>query len=153
MRKITPEAGFSHSSVARIIKGNNYHPYKVTSVQALNGDDAAECIEFCEWVMHRLDVEPTLLSDIIFSDEASFHLTRRVNRHNCRYWSDENLKWTDEANVQYEPRIMAWCAVHGDILLGPYFYEVLLLQATLFGRFTKMWFQQDGTPQLSKLVG
>jgi hypothetical protein len=41
-------------------------------------------------VSSRLDEDNDYLSKVCFSDEATFHISGTVNRHNCRIWGSEN---------------------------------------------------------------
>lgn len=66
-------------------------------------------LQFCEIMMQRIDADPNYLFSIIYSDEATFQLNGHVNRHNCRFWSDENPRWMSEARAQY-PRKLNVCA-------------------------------------------
>ena len=58
------------------------------ALQALNEDDGDKCLQFCESFVAYCEKFPDFLNHIIWSDEACFKLNRRVNRHNCVYWSD-----------------------------------------------------------------
>ncbi len=40
-----------------------------------------------------------------------------------RFLSDVNPYWTDDTNSQYYPRVMAWCGIRGDHIIGPFFFE------------------------------
>jgi hypothetical protein len=40
--------------------------------------------------MDRIAEDETFLSKICFSDEATFYLSGKVNRHNIRVWGSEN---------------------------------------------------------------
>ncbi|EZA46950.1 hypothetical protein X777_00567 [Ooceraea biroi] len=80
----------SQTSVRRNLKFINFHPYKIHLVQKLNEDDFDRRNEFCDIMMTRIDQLPNFLFNIAFSDEASFEINGNVNRHNCRFWTDEN---------------------------------------------------------------
>ncbi|EFN85917.1 hypothetical protein EAI_03765, partial [Harpegnathos saltator] len=77
-------------SVLKILELNQFHPYKVHLVQELSYDDFDRRIEFSELMMERIDEDPNYLSNIVFSEEATFQLNDYVNRHNCKFWSDTN---------------------------------------------------------------
>jgi len=56
------------------------------------------------------------------SDEAHFHLTGLVNKHNCRYRSD----WHPLELIQkplHSSKVTVWCAVAAFAIIGPYFFE------------------------------
>jgi len=38
-------------------------------------------------------------------------LNGTVNRHNCRYWADENPHWMREAHTQYAKKVNVWAGI------------------------------------------
>lgn len=40
-------------------------------------------VEFLDIMMNKIDDDPLLLRNTVFSDEATFELTGNVKRHNC----------------------------------------------------------------------
>lgn len=167
-RQLALNHNIDQSSVVNILKKGKYHPYKVQLVQELNEDDPDRRLQFCEALMLRCDQNPNLLSNIIFSDEATFCLDGSVNRHNCRYWSQENPHWTQERHSQHRGKLNVWAGIIGRRFLGPYFFEGNLTAASYldFLRFElvpalavifpngedgdvphrRIWYQQDGAP-------
>lgn len=105
--------------------------------------------------------DESFLHQILFSDEAIFHLNGHVNRHNCVYWSADNPSHTDTKPLQ-SPKIVVWMGVWSGGLIGPYVFEGtvtgesylkmlsqwLLPQLQQFDQFNEgnMFFQQDGAP-------
>jgi hypothetical protein len=41
-------------------------------------------------MLDRIDQNPNCLSNVMFSDEATFHTCGYVNRHKIRIWGSEN---------------------------------------------------------------
>ncbi|VEN54798.1 unnamed protein product, partial [Callosobruchus maculatus] len=95
------------------------------------------------------------------SDEATFCLNGTVNRHNSRYWSNENPHWIHEAHSQHPQKLNVWMGIGGNRLIGPFFidgnlngdkyldllnnYIIPALQNN--GQLPhNVWFQQDGAP-------
>lgn len=122
-RQVAREAGISRRSLGRILKQEKFHPYKMEFHQALTEDDPDRRMEFCEWVQDKLLVDPQLAQHIMFSDEALFMLSGDVNRQNYRYWSDTNPHWMRGNRVQNSPRVMVWCGMWGERIIGPYFFD------------------------------
>ena len=56
------------------------------------------------------------------SDEAIFYLHRLVNKHNVRYWSEDDPRATIE-RVTNSPQLNVWCARSETQLIGPFFFE------------------------------
>ena len=67
--------------------------------------------------------ENRFLKNIVFSDESTFMLNGTVNRHNCRYWSDENPHWMRETHTQYPEKVNVWAGIFGNRIIGPYLIE------------------------------
>lgn len=157
-RKIAQEINVGHASVCRILKRHKMHGYKMQIHQGLHAEDKDRRMEFCNWVKQQVQ---DINRHIIFSDEAIFHLSGHVNKHNSRYWSDTNPFWVEETS-QVDPRVMVWCAMHDDTIIGPYFFEgsvtghtyVHMLQEVLnpylenmpLSNYNDVYFQQDGAP-------
>ncbi|VEN56924.1 unnamed protein product, partial [Callosobruchus maculatus] len=95
------------------------------------------------------------------SDEATFCVNGTVNRHNSRYWSNENPHWIHEAHSQHPQNLNVWMGIGGNRLIGPFFidgnlngdkyldllnnYIIPALQNN--GQLPhNLWFQQDGAP-------
>ncbi|KAJ8911487.1 hypothetical protein NQ315_010859 [Exocentrus adspersus] len=57
----------------------------------------------------------------IENHEASFQLNGNVNRHNFRYWSDENPHWMLEKHTQHPQKLNVWAGLFGDQIIGPFF--------------------------------
>ena len=100
IRKISQNTGISQTSVGRILKLHKFHPYRIQILQKLNEDDPDRRIEFCEEMMNRANADENFISSICFSDEATFFLNGEVNRHNMRYWSEENPYWMEGIKAQ-----------------------------------------------------
>lgn len=167
-RQIALNNDADHSFVVKLLKKEKYHPYKVRLIHELNEDDPDRRLQFCEGLMQRCDDNPNFLNNIVFSDEATFCLNGSVNRHNCRYWSQENPHWNQESHTQRRGKVNVWVGMIGHRLLGPYFFEENLNAARYldFLRFElvpalavifpnnedpdmphpSIWFQQDGAP-------
>lgn len=112
----------SKSSVQQCLKKNKFHPYKLQIVQQLNVGDYAARVAFAEEILHKIANSPDYLRYLMFSDEAHFHLDGAVNRHNCRYWSDENPKWIAEKPL-HSPRTTVWAAIWSSGVIGPFFID------------------------------
>ncbi|CAF3423115.1 unnamed protein product, partial [Rotaria sp. Silwood2] len=128
-------------------------------LQALNDNDPDQRVEFCEWIISSTQENPTLLDRILWTDESTFQVNGRVNRHNCVYWSDTNphLIIEQELNV---PRVTVWGGIWSNGVVGPYFFEdnitsqnyVRMLKDTIVPylqahpAFQTMIWQQGGAP-------
>lgn len=162
IRKASQAHDISRRSIQRILKTAQFHPFKIKLVQELLEDDFDRRLEFCETFMEMIDEDPHLLDRVVFSDEATFFLNGNVNRHNFRYWSDENPHWTSESKTQYPEKLNVWAGIMGNQVIGPFFIEGNLTAAKYLDllrdhivpsilniagdNFDTLWFQQDGAP-------
>ncbi|XP_025264625.1 uncharacterized protein LOC112637997 [Camponotus floridanus] len=160
IRKSAQHHDISRMSVHKILKKNEFHPYKIHPVQELSEDDFDRRVEFCEDVMQRIDMDPEFATKIVFSDEETFKLNGNINRHNCRF-SDENPHWMIEAHTQHPEKLNVWTGLLADRVIGPFFIDDNLTAEkyrTMLERdivpaiqrvgdnFNEIWFQQDGAP-------
>lgn len=162
LRKAAQYVGISTSSAHRIFHANKYHPFKIQLHQELNEDDPDRRLQYCETMMEKCLQDGNFPKRIVFSDEASFLLNGSVNRHNFRYWAQENPRWMTEAHTQHPEKVNVWAGLIGTRVVGPFFiegnlnansYEELLrtrvipsLMELLGPQFQQIWFQQDGAP-------
>ncbi|KFM71601.1 hypothetical protein X975_16196, partial [Stegodyphus mimosarum] len=75
------------STVYKVIKKKlRLHAYKVQIVQVLEPDDRPRRMAFATDILRRIEDDAKFMKRIMFSDEASFHLSGIVNRHYVRIW-------------------------------------------------------------------
>ncbi|EZA48045.1 hypothetical protein X777_14421, partial [Ooceraea biroi] len=102
------------------------------------------------------------LNFVLFSDEATFHSTGQLNRHNCHYWSVANPHWYRRIDFQHQWRLNVWCGIVNGYLIGPYFIEEtlnsevylhflrnelpILLENVDLDTRQRLWYQHDGAP-------
>ncbi|XP_067130452.1 uncharacterized protein [Centruroides vittatus] len=122
-RKLEAVTSISRTTIRWILKAHNFHPYKINLVHQLNEDDFDRRQQFCEIMTERLRIDVDYLFNICFSDECTFFLNSTVNRHNCRYWSDNNPSIFHEVHSQTPQKLNVWAGIFGDRLLGPIFLD------------------------------
>ena len=91
------------SRIQRVMKDLKLRPYKVQIVQKLHDEDTVIRLQFAREELTRIDENPSHLDQLIFSDEAHFHIDGGVNRHNHRYWAPQNPGWVSEQSL-HSPR-------------------------------------------------
>ncbi|XP_011859565.1 PREDICTED: uncharacterized protein LOC105557041 [Vollenhovia emeryi] len=159
-RKVAQQTEISKTSVLQILKSHRYHPYKIKLVQELIGDDHDRRLEYYEEMMLQFDRNNQFLFWTCFSDEATFELSGSVNRHNMRYWTDENPHWMREHRTQYPEKVNVWAGILCNRIIGPFFIDgnltsekyvnllndniIPAIQAIVGDAFENVWFQQDG---------
>ena len=99
---------------------------------------------FCIEMQERFAVDGFVQS-LIFSDEATFHLSGRVNRHNVRIWVTENLLAVVE-NVRDSPKPNIFCSISNEKVYGPFFFEEPTVNGMLYSHMLENWLM----PQLNE---
>ena len=121
IRRASSEMNMSISSICRMLHESGLKAYKMKILHALQPEDMDRRIEFCEWGMQMVQDEPSFLGNLIFSDEAIFHLTGHVNKQNCRIWGTEEPSDVFEKPLHSE-KVIVWLAMWSGGLIGPFFF-------------------------------
>lgn len=129
--------------------------YKIQMLHALKANDKVARSDFASEMLQRVDASPDYLQQVCFSDEATFHVSGVVNRHNCRIWGDENPHVTCELE-RGTPKVNVWAGLMHNMVIGPFFfiektvvgiaYLDMLEQYALPQLPQHTTFQQDGAP-------
>lgn len=158
-RRCSQELQVPQSTVSKILRKKlRFIPYKLQLVQQLLPQDNETRFQFCCALQALMEDDPHLLSKIIFSDEATFHVNGKVNRHNVRIWGSQN----PHAVLQVErdsPKVNVFCAVTEQTVYGPFFFEGSSITGQTYLDMLTNWliprlggegddyiFQQDGAP-------
>ena len=119
--------------------------------------DGPARVAFSKTMLDNVSQDTEYLHKICFSDEATFHTSGVVNRHNVRIWGKENPREYHEREMN-SPKVNVWCAVLRNKVIGPYFfpeetvnqdgYLKMLEEYALpiLQRMPRILFQQDGAP-------
>jgi len=62
---------------------------------------------------------PKLFENILWSDEAVFHVRGFVNRHNSHYWAAHDPEVTVE-KMQNRPKVTVWCGKTATKVIGSF---------------------------------
>lgn len=152
------ELGIPQPTVWKVLRKRLlYKPYRLQLVQALKPNDKVKRIEFCD-VMLQMMEDDGFLQRIVYSDEATFHLSGKVNRHNVRIWGLQN----PHATLQHErdsPKVNVFCALSRTKVYGPFFFAERTVTGISYLDMLEQWlfpqlmedsqdfiFQQDGAP-------
>lgn len=158
--QISAATELSQSTVLRRIKCDiGMHSYKIQIHQELSEDDFDRRVEMAQIMLPILQ-DPGNKGIIFFSDEATFYLSGRVHKQNCRIWGYEKPIEVHQEPL-HSPKINVWCAMSSRCIIGPYFFEdenvngknyLKMLKEyfrPIIGRkhiHNKILFQQDGAP-------
>jgi len=50
------------------------YPYQAQRIQGLSVADYGPRLQFCQWVVNRIDENPNFCENILFTDEAGFEM-------------------------------------------------------------------------------
>ncbi|GBM89257.1 hypothetical protein AVEN_180410-1 [Araneus ventricosus] len=78
-RSVAHADGVSLSSVWRILRGNEMHPYHVQRVPSLQPGDYVPRIAFAQWYLEKCATDPIFQAKELFTDEAGIlHKGRNI---------------------------------------------------------------------------
>ena len=81
-------SGLSKSSFSRITNNDlHFHPFRMAVRQELGQNDKVNRLAFARRVRRELRNGALQLQEILWSDEATFHLSGHVNTLNTRYYA------------------------------------------------------------------
>lgn len=98
------------------------YPYKITHVQQLLPADLESRGSFALRFLARMEVDNKWPWNILWSDEAHFHLHGSVNTQNCRIWATENPFQLQPLPLHSE-QVTVWCGITATFIIGPFFFE------------------------------
>ena len=76
----------------------------------------------CGTLLNHYENEPSILDNIWFSNEAIFHLSGGIYRHDTPIWGTENPKVIEEKERD-SPKLVVWCAISAKGIIDPYFFR------------------------------
>lgn len=120
VRRTAIQEGIPKSTVWEIIHDQLLYPYHFQRVQALKPEDLARRIHYCQWVREQLQVNRFFLTNVLFTDEATFTRDGIINYHNTHVWAEENPHEFLESRHQDKFCVNIWAGIIGDFLIGPF---------------------------------
>lgn len=148
-------------SIDRILLNHRMHPYSYNILQHLNPENYAERVEFCEFILVKIQEDPLFLSKVIWTDESKFSREGIVNRRNIHYWNPENPHIIRMTNFQNRFSFNVFILMIGDQLRYEIYDENLNSEGYLeivrgcvstfcddlpLNILRKYWYQMDGAP-------
>ena len=120
IRRVSRDTGLPSTTVFKILhKDLNFKPWKPHLCQDLVEEDFDRRKEYGETMLAWHEDWPELFHNILWSDEATFHVGGFVNRHNCHYWAKSDPKVTMKKS-QSRPRLTVWCGMTSEQVTGPF---------------------------------
>lgn len=112
-------------------------PYHLQLVQALKPADYALRASFCVDFLALME-ENEFHERVVYSDEATFHLSGKVNRHNVRIWGTGNPHATLE-HQRDSPKVNVFCAISHAKVYGPFFFHERTVNGHVFLDMLQQW--------------
>ncbi|PNF32477.1 hypothetical protein B7P43_G03884 [Cryptotermes secundus] len=112
-------------------------PYKLQLLQALKPEDKAARTHFAEDIQEKME-DDGFLERLVFSDEATFHLSGIVNQHNVRIWGTQN----PHAQIEHERdslKINVFYAVSQQKVYGPFFFTEATVTGNTYQDMLENW--------------
>jgi hypothetical protein len=121
IRRASLELNIPRPTVHKVLhKRLRLFAYKVQIVQALEPNDRPQRQQFATEMLDRIDQNSNYLSNVMFSDEATY-TCGKVNRHNILIWGSENPHSIRE-HVRDSKNVNVWCGMMEDRIIGPFFF-------------------------------
>lgn len=144
-----------HKVLRKVLK---FKAYKVQLLHEIKANDKPKRMEFAVYMLDRIVNEGAFLKNILFSDEATFHVSGLLNRHNCRIWGSEHPHEIREIERD-SPKLNVWCGVMYERIVGPFFFAERTITGDIYLDMLTEYvipqleefqpqiiFQQDGAP-------
>jgi hypothetical protein len=156
IRCVSRELHIPRSTIHNVVhKRLRLTAYKIQLVQKLRENDKPVHHTFALKMLSRLDDDNAFMKRTVFSDEATFHVSSKMNRHKCRIWGSENPHKVME-HKHDTPKLNVWCALTSDSVTGPFFFEEATVTGASYLNMLQNYaitqipqgyfFQQDGAP-------
>lgn len=121
LTQISNQTGVSRSTAQRRIKFDiGQRSYVIQTHQELYEEDYDRRVEMADNLLPILR-DPAYKNRIFFSDEAIFHESGRVHKHNYRIWGYEKPVEVETEPLD-SPKLIVWCTMSSECIIGPLFF-------------------------------
>ena len=153
---------FNHIAIMffhKVLRKNvQLYTSKVQLLQALEPNDKPRQNEFAVNMLEQISEDTNFLTQVCFSDEATFLVSGKLNTHNVRIWGSEHPNVTKELQ-QDSPKVNVWCGIMVNQIIGPFLIIEISISADVYRDCLTIYvapqlddlqstiiFQQDGAP-------
>ncbi|KAJ8951686.1 hypothetical protein NQ318_012228, partial [Aromia moschata] len=113
------KANASKTIVHKVLKEQLLYPYNLQRVHGLIPEDFPRRMQFANWLLDQQRNNVKFISNILFTDEASFTKNDITNLHNAHVWADENPHAIVVSVYQHQfQSINIWAGIIGNLLIG-----------------------------------
>ena len=129
IRRASTELQIPRSTIHKIIhKRLHLCAFKIQLRHHIKPNDRPLRAHFAVEMLLRIKNDNSYLDNIVFLDEATFHLCGKINKHNCQIWGSANLHVIHE-HERDMPKVNVWCGLTRNSVIGPFFFT----EATVTG--------------------
>ncbi|KAF6779841.1 hypothetical protein AHF37_00696 [Paragonimus kellicotti] len=115
--------GISVRSLVNLLSRTGFQRTTLDIHQRTSDEDRAQRVTYDKWFQEKLAESPIFPDDILFSDEAVFHLHGVVNHHNLMQHSSRKTQVAVDDRYQYNLKILVWYDIHNRTVVMPYFFD------------------------------
>ena len=120
------------STVHKVLHKNlRLHANKVQMLQALQPNYIPRRKEFAVNMLQRISEDEAFLKRVRFSNEATFHVSRKLNKHNVRIWGSEHPYVIRELQRD-SPKVNVWCGIMCNRINEPFFFHEASITADVY---------------------
>ena len=110
IRRASRELQCPTTTVWRVLRRQlHMTPYKLHLVQQLKDTDKPACRDFCIAMQQKME-DDGFDDQLVFRNEAIFHINGKVNKHNTRIWGTENPHELLE-HQRDSPKVTVFCVM------------------------------------------
>lgn len=122
IRELCMQCNISRESARIILKKHGFKSFKYQIHHHIYENDFQRRLNYCNWFLDNLNINPVFHHNILFTDEARFTNLGMFNRNNTRYWAVENQRLVREGAFQERFGINVWLGIIGRNIIGPIFF-------------------------------
>ena len=100
-------------------------------LQELKPNDGPKCKAFALEMLSRIEDDEDYLKKVMFTDEACFHVSGKVNRHNVRIWGSKNSHMVIQ-HIRNSHKVSVWRDLLHDRLVAPFFFAEDTVTSTIY---------------------
>ncbi|KAJ8953752.1 hypothetical protein NQ318_015408 [Aromia moschata] len=140
LRRLSTQLNALKTIVHNVLKEQLlYPPYNLQKVHELIPGDFPRRMQFANWLLDQQRNNVNFISNILFTEEASFTKNGITNLHNAHVWADEKPHATVVSHYQHQfQSINVWAGIIGNFLIGPF-----ILPERLNGQLYLEFLQND----------
>ena len=120
-RRVSRELGIPQTTVWRTLRYKlKKRAYHIQIVHNLEAEDYSARQGMCEDLLEAVR-SANLMHNVLFSDEATFHICGHANRHNCRIWAEQQPNTLQEWQ-RNSPKVNVWLGISKSMIYGPFMF-------------------------------